>query len=651
MIGCIIAALALRFPKLGTYPLGMHYDEAIDLWAGLQVQAGERPIYIERGWGREAISYYLLGAVLQVVPDNMTAFRLACVLWFAFTMIPLYLLVRRKEGVITAGFTLAWFTVPFWSLYISRIGLRAMALVCLLTLSAFLFWQAWDSTTQKMRWYLLAGISFGLTLYTYQPIRFAPFLFLGFLGYAALFHRQSFQQNWRGTLLFAVTALLIVLPLVLFIRTHALEGDRLWTIEPLTQLLQGNITPVWQNSLATAKMFSWQGDPLVSYNIPHRPIFVPSWTSLFFYAGLVLALWSWRGDAFSGFMLLWLGVMYAPTILTISAPNHHRAVGALVAVAYLAARPIGAVIQRLSKQWQKSAVLLFSLVAVVLVGQRAYVDYYTIWPFVGAGWEKNYNASVIAAIDYLQKNDDSIPSALISSYSIEDAHPTLAEVLLEQPNLQLRWSNSGQAFGLPAGHTSTYWFVASDQWIDQALSAKISQQTIETEYTPYFSLREASFDQWQVGITPLSLLPTTSVSPQSDAVLQAFPITLAEKVQLLNVLEFPETLPVGQSVTFFTTWSVLRADRGRALAMFVHLLDEQGGIVAQQDGLGYPLHTWRTGDRFLHVHHLAGETLPAGRYWVQLGIYEHETGQRWLIPLSGGGQADRIILGQVTLTP
>jgi hypothetical protein len=85
--------------------------------------------------------------------------------------------------------------------------------------------------------------------------------------------------------------------------------------------------------------------------------------------------------------------------------------------------------------------------------------------------------------------------------------------------------------------------------------------------------------------------------------------------------------------------------------MFVNLLNENGELAAQRDGLGYPLHTWRPGDRFVHVHHISTDaSLPAGKYWIQLGFYESETGQRWLIRDDSSVLGDRLLVGTVDVT-
>jgi hypothetical protein len=82
----------------------------------------------------------------------------------------------------------------------------------------------------------------------------------------------------------------------------------------------------------------------------------------------------------------------------------------------------------------------------------------------------------------------------------------------------------------------------------------------------------------------------------------------------------------------------------------MHLLNENGDIVGQQDGLGFPPHSWQAGDEFAHVHHITvPDDLPAGPYWLQFGLYNRNNGERW--PLWDGQNqpvGDRILLGPLT---
>jgi len=659
-------ALFLRVYKIQSFPPGLHYDEAIDLWAGLRVLSGDFMLYVERGWGREALYYYPLALALSVVSNNWIAFKLTAMVCSLGGMVICYGLVRRKTNFVVAWFTVAWYAVVFWSIFLGRSGNRAIILPLMLNLTILAFWWAWDTSPednasmQRKLWrYAVAGLCFGLTMYTYQPARFIPFLFLAFFAYTALFHRERFKQNWQGFVLFAAITALVATPLAYFLLTNpAPESARDWTIAPYLQMMAGNFAPVWENIVATAKMFTIKGDPLVSYNVPGRPVFVPAWTGIFFYAGFALALWRWR-QPFYAFVLLWLGVMLAPTILTISAPNHLRASAALPPIAFLAALSIGEGVtwlwqRRTLRQGRQYAVLasLIGVGIVVWVGWAAWHDYTTVWPQVKQDdWERNYNVHINAIVNTVQDDASSLP-AVISSHSIEDAHPTIVGVTLERDDVPLYWVDTTQALVMPAGYEEARLFVTTRRWIDSDLSAYIGLSEMPATYEPYFSLIELRFPTWDTDASPVYVIPTGAAFPMDlqTATWPTLPADFDGKVQLVAVKDLPTSLPAGQPITFFTAWEVLQSDKGRALAMFVHVLNNSGELVAQQDGLGYPLVSWRPGDRFLHVHHIATDAnLPEGEYWLQIGIYERSDGRRWQIR-DGDSVGDRLIVGSLHLT-
>jgi hypothetical protein len=69
------------------------------------------------------------------------------------------------------------------------------------------------------------------------------------------------------------------------------------------------------------------------------------------------------------------------------------------------------------------------------------------------------------------------------------------------------------------------------------------------------------------------------------------------------------------------------------LAIFVHLLDDQGHYITGQDGLGLDPYTLRPGDRFVHIHRLSyppASTGSSGNYAIHLGLYDPLDDQRWL---------------------
>ncbi|MCB0027756.1 MAG: hypothetical protein KDE28_07620, partial [Anaerolineales bacterium] len=128
------------------------------------------------------------------------------------------------------------------------------------------------------------------------------------------------------------------------------------------------------------------------------------------------------------------------------------------------------------------------------------------------------------------------------------------------------------------------------------------------------------------------------------------PLSFAGRLQLDSVQLLQEESEAGSPITLFTYWTILADGEPAPLAFFLHLLGESGDIVSQEDGLGYLPHSWRAGDRFVHVHHLATDAqLPAGPYWLQLGLYDQQSLARWPVDATTPNTTDRLIIGQVTL--
>ena len=93
-----------------------------------------------------------------------------------------------------------------------------------------------------------------------------------------------------------------------------------------------------------------------------------------------------------------------------------------------------------------------------------------------------------------------------------------------------------------------------------------------------------------------------------------------------------ETAVPGQPLPITLYWEALSPD-GNDYTVFVHLLDDSGGLVAQADGPPqanrYPTSIWAAGEQIQDGHTLAlPDTTAAGRYSLTIGLYHPLTGQR-----------------------
>jgi hypothetical protein len=77
----------------------------------------------------------------------------------------------------------------------------------------------------------------------------------------------------------------------------------------------------------------------------------------------------------------------------------------------------------------------------------------------------------------------------------------------------------------------------------------------------------------------------------------------------------------------------------------MHLLDPGGTVVTGHDGFGAPPNRWQAGDVVVQIHRLTlPDILAPGRYPMELGWYEQDTGARWTVALLDGGQVARLLI-------
>lgn len=93
---------------------------------------------------------------------------------------------------------------------------------------------------------------------------------------------------------------------------------------------------------------------------------------------------------------------------------------------------------------------------------------------------------------------------------------------------------------------------------------------------------------------------------------------------------------IGDGVDLLTRWQVVTPPAGE-LRLFVHVLDADGAIIAQHDGLDLRVSAVQNGDEFAQLHPLALDNLPPGTYDVRVGVYDPVTGERLRLPSGADG--------------
>jgi hypothetical protein len=129
------------------------------------------------------------------------------------------------------------------------------------------------------------------------------------------------------------------------------------------------------------------------------------------------------------------------------------------------------------------------------------------------------------------------------------------------------------------------------------------------------------------------------------------PVDFGHTVELLG-WEAPKAGAPGSTARWTTFWRVkAKARTAVQLKVFVHVLDGQGVVIAQQDLYTVPAGTWQADDILIHGLQMAvPEDTPPGTYSVEIGWYEAESGQRLTVYREEHKAGDHLLLGPLQIS-
>ena len=156
-------------------------------------------------------------------------------------------------------------------------------------------------------------------------------------------------------------------------------------------------------------------------------------------------------------------------------------------------------------------------------------------------------------------------------------------------------------------------------------------------------------DQDDIEITRLKAAPTVWSKRSTTVAAQ-----VGEGLELATAEFSPQNAKPGSAVTIKLRWQVREAP-GQELTTFVHLGDREQAPLAQADGPpfagGYPTQLWSAGEVLDDSYMLVvPEDLAPGRYPIQIGMYELDSGARLPLWVGEERQAqDAYLVGWLTV--
>jgi 4-amino-4-deoxy-L-arabinose transferase-like glycosyltransferase len=632
MVLVLLLAAGLRLVGLDNLsPPGLAHDEVANWLIDRAILAGNHGLYFTEAYGHEAGFHYVQAGFIALVGDHALALRLPAAFAGLFVVAITYALARRLFNQRIALFAAALLAVLFWPVFFSRLGLRAIFLPLVSGLSAYAWWRAFRLVPQKpahsatdpfdtrpgtnhILWLLAAGVLAGLSLYTYMAARAVPIFYALFLIYLLLFQRHLLRRMWPGLLLFWIVLAVVAAPLTLFLLNNPGAEFRISEIDmPLQALRAGDLRPVLENTVRILGAFGIQGDPLWRQNVPPRPVF-DLLTALLFYLALPLALWRIR-DARFAFVLLWTGTAFIPSMVTSDAPSTIRMINVLPTLTLLPALVMHS-LYRLStvhpqlstKSWITQALKGLTILIVLFhLGRTAGLLFLT-WPQneeVQFVWQ----AALTDAAGYLDKQPENNPVA-VGGWTPETMDPPTLALTLKREDLALRFFDPRDALIIPGEEPARIIYPTV-----LPLAPFISEQLTRAGIQPDV------YDRFMLVNIPAGteLIPTLPVGE-----------ILGEELQLVG-LNLHDTCFLADNAPcqILTYWQVI-APIGEPRRIFLHVLDENDQIIAQDDRLNAPAEHWQVGDLILQVHFLEIDEL--GSHPLRIGVYHPQTGRRLLTP-------------------
>lgn len=600
----ILVSAGLRFWQLGDAPPGLYRDEAHNGLDALEVLDGNHALFFTNNNGREPAYIYLTSLVIASLGQTALAVRVGAAVLGTLTTGIVFLLGREWfNGRI--GLLSAWlWAVTLWPIHLSRIGLRTIVLVPCLALALWLGTLAFRR--QKLILWLVAGLVYGVSFYTYLAVRFTPLFLVGLLVY--LVWQPRYRERLRPGLLYGFIGFAIaILPFgLLVLQEPALFLGRSGQVSILNPAINGG--DFWGTLLrhvgSALAMFFVRGDVILRHNPAGRPIFDPIIT-IPFLIGLYYCLRHWRKPAVFA-LLTWQIVMLGPTILAEDTPHFLRAVGILPSTLIFPALGLSKIEDwpKLHPVLRQSLTIAFIAISGILT-IRDYFGEYTPQPDTAYLFE----AGIRDMVDHI--NNESEPTTIYLDQRYMDSWPSVP-FLLSRSVVEF-----DPAGGLPCPCPNPFtiyaWPYDSLDFVPQAMTPPTRVAT-----------RLGELGRNDLEPTPYALYVTYS---SQDIVA---PEQYSNFANIITLHQTQTALINPSEVQVDLLWSTMTRTWSPTVKVFVHIQNGDQTVAGQSDA--YPTQSlwqteWFEPDLFILDTHRITLSHPydPSHMSISVGLYDSDT--------------------------
>ncbi len=213
----LIIAIFVRIYKVQEIPHGLNVDEAgmaYDAYClanyGTDRYLNHLPVYlINFGGGQSALYAYITSILIKIMGFSIFTIRLPAIVLGILAIIACYFMTKDKLGERFALAFMALIAICPWHIMSSRWGLDCNLLAPMSIISIFLL-----SKAKNTIGYITAGISFGLTLYTYA----LSYIILPiFLALSIIYMLYTKKIKFKNVVIMGVPIFIFAIPLMLML--------------------------------------------------------------------------------------------------------------------------------------------------------------------------------------------------------------------------------------------------------------------------------------------------------------------------------------------------------------------------------------------------------------------------------------------------
>ncbi len=297
LIVVAITAIAfyLRFWRLPDLPAYLHGDIASQGLQALSVLEGKSPGWFDVGWSNiPMFDFVMMAGTMRLWGQDLLGLSFTAV-WQGVLTIPfMYLLGREMFGRRAGLLAAALIAISYTHIHFSRIVTSASPLLFIVLLFYFLFR---GLRLRRSIWFVLSGLSLGVGLLVYYPIRVAVVTVILLWLWLLIWKRRALVDNLPQWVCFCVAALVGFGPMMAFVLRDfkAFVG-------------RGTLVMIWNPAVATHLMGKYGTDSVATLWLEQ---FKRTFLTVFYYpdASTHFAFSGPMINAFAGLLLI-LGFGY-----------------------------------------------------------------------------------------------------------------------------------------------------------------------------------------------------------------------------------------------------------------------------------------------------------------------------------------------------